>query len=181
MKLYKFDIRNLAAQEYSKWYSLMSSDKQSRVDGFKFEDDKKRTVAADMLAKKAISENFGVDAKNVRIFQTESGKPYVDIDGCFFSISHSENLVVCVISAKPVGVDAELVRPVNIDISKRVCNNSEIEYIQEDFCRFFEVWTAKEAYIKAKGSGFSDHNVNTLQLEKQTVRFEDYIISIVEL
>ncbi len=34
MKWYKYDIRDLGDTEYGKWYSLMSEDKQQRVDRF---------------------------------------------------------------------------------------------------------------------------------------------------
>lgn len=179
MKLYKFDIRNLSDKEYIKWYSLMSPEKQSRVDGFKFEDDKKRTVAGEMLAKTAISENYGVELNSLIVLHTKNGKPFVEIENCHISISHSHNLVVCAVSHSPVGVDTELVREIDLKIANRVCTKSELDYINGDVTRFFEVWTSKEAYIKAKGSGFSDHNVNTLELDKQTIRYKDYIISIV--
>ena len=51
MKWYKYDIRDLTDTEYNKWYSLMSEDKRHRVDRFRFLDDKKRTVAGEMLAR----------------------------------------------------------------------------------------------------------------------------------
>ena len=65
MKWYKYDIRELTDKEYYKWYSLMSVEKQHRVDRFRFEDDKKRTVAGEMLARKAISEWCSVNAEDV--------------------------------------------------------------------------------------------------------------------
>lgn len=65
MKWYKYDIRNLSAAEYDKWYSLMNEDKKRRVDRFRFGDDKKRTVAGEMLACKAIAEWCGVPEENI--------------------------------------------------------------------------------------------------------------------
>ena len=55
MKWYKFDIRKFSDEEYEKWYSLMSEEKKIRVSKFRNIDDKKRTVAGEMLARNAIS------------------------------------------------------------------------------------------------------------------------------
>lgn len=168
IKWYKTDIRDLTDAEYKKWYSLMNEEKQNRVDRFRSDDDKKRTVAAEMLARKAVAQWCSVSAESVTFYIGEYGKPYVDYPDVEFNVSHSGNMVVCAIASKPVGIDIEEIRPVNLKMAKRFCSKREIEYLfghipQENelvhttdndlLSRFFKIWTQKEAYLKYIGTG----------------------------
>lgn len=102
MKWYKYDIRDLTNAEYNKWYSLMSEDKQRRVDRFRFVDDKKRTVAGEMLARKAIAEWCNVSPESITFGVKEYGKPYAKDLDVEFNISHSDYMVVCAVDNKPI-------------------------------------------------------------------------------
>lgn len=170
MKWYKFDIRDLAA-DYAKWYALMSRDKQARVDRFRVEDDKKRTVAGEMLARKAIAEWCDVSAESIVFDKTETGKPYAKGLPVEFNISHSGDMVVCAVDERSVGIDIEKIRPINLTVAKRICTDEELVYLfnhtptERDFVyttdqalltRFFELWTAKEAFGKLKGIGIGE-------------------------
>lgn len=181
MKWYKFDIRELTSDDYPKWYALMSGEKQARVDRFRFEDDKKRTVAGEMLARKAISEWCNVPENSIVFEQTETGKPYAKGLPVEFNISHSGDMVVCAVDDKTIGIDIEKIRPIDLKVAKRICTEEEQIYLfgrtptDQDFIytsdheiltRFFKLWTAKEAYCKLKGNGIGmlqstvgDHSV----------------------
>lgn len=169
MKWYKYDIRDLTDTEYDKWYSLMSEDKQRRVDRFRFEDDKKRTVAGEMLARRAISEWCNVAPESIVFGIKEHGKPYAKDLSVEFNISHSGNMVVCAVNDGPIGIDIEQIRPVDLSVAEHICTDKELIYIfghtpiKQDFKyttdieileRFFEIWTFKEAYGKSIGKGF---------------------------
>lgn len=192
MKWYKFDIRDLTAADYEKWYALMSKDKQLRVDRFRFVDDKKRTVAGEMLARKAIAEWCSVSPESITFGTQKYGKPYAKNLCVEFNISHSGDMVVCAVDDKPIGIDIEKIRPINLTVAKRICTDEELGYLfgrtpkEHDFVyttnhevltRFFELWTAKEACGKCIGVGISE-------IEKQIwapVQFilqSEYIISI---
>ena len=163
MKWYKYDIRDLTDEEYAYWYSLMNVDKQRRVDCFRVIDDKKRTVAGEMLARKAIAEWCGVEPESITFAIGEHGKPYAVDLNVEFNISHSGDMVVCAVDAHPVGIDIELIRPIDLSVAKRVCTDEELLYIfghkptnadfvytkdEEILMRFFEMWTRKEANFK---------------------------------
>ena len=195
MKWYKFDISNLTAADYEKWYALMSKDKQVRVDRFRFENDRKRTVAGEMLARKAIAEWCGISAESIVFEKTKTGKPYAIDLSVEFNISHSGDMVVCAVDDKPVGIDIEKIRPIDLTVAKRICTDEELLYLfghtptEQDFTyttdakmltRLFELWTSKEAYGKCTGAGIS-------KIRKQvcaSVQFnlwEEYIVSIYQL
>ena len=192
MKWYKYDIRDLTDFEYYKWYSLMSEDKQRRVDRLRLEDDKKRTVFGEMLARKAISEWCRVTPESITFGIKEHGKPYAKDLAVEFNISHSGDIVVCAVDDKPIGIDIEQIRPIDLIVAKRICTDEELLYLfghtptEQDFTytpdteilnRFFELWTAKEAYGKCLGIGILQprdiHDTNNLLLS-----FDLYVVSV---
>ena len=170
MEWYKIDINDCADEQFWYWYNLMSENKKSRVDKYRFEDAKKRTVFGEMLAKKAISQMCKINENEIVFVQHADSKPYAkDID-VHFSISHSKDMVVCAVSEKPIGIDIEKIRPINLSIAKRVCTDDELLELfgrvpkEDDFgytdnaqvlTSFFKLWCAKEAYVKCIGKGLS--------------------------
>lgn len=193
MKWYKYYIRDLTDAEYNKWYSLMSESKQLRVDRFRFVDDKKRTVAGEMLARKAISKWCNVAPESIIFGIKEHGKPYAKDLSIEFNISHSGDMVVCAVDDKPIGIDIEQIRPIDLIVAKRICTDEELLYLlgrtptdQRDFTyttnteiltRFFELWTAKEAYGKCLGKGVC--LTNSFLTKAERVLFnKDYVITI---
>ncbi len=196
MKWYKYGIRDLTDAEYNKWSSLMREDKQQRVDRFRFVDDKKRTVAGEMLARKAISEWCNIAPESINFGIKEHGKPYAKDLAVEFNISHSGGMVVCAVDDKPIGIDIEQIRPIDLTIAKRICTDDELLYLfghtptKQDFTyttnteiltRFFELWTAKEAYGKCIGDGvkFISSSPSNCNILKHI--FADYVIHVCSL
>lgn len=195
MKWYKFDIRDLSQEEYEKWYSLMAVEKKHRIDRFQFLDDKKRTVAGEMLARKAIAEWCHVSEEEILFDKLEYGKPFaigLDVE---FNISHSVDMVVCVVDSQPVGIDIEQIRPIDMKVIQRICTECEIAYVLGDnlnensFCkitnnsvlsRFFKVWTLKEAYGKLMGIGITESLVGDVSSMCNVTRYmlDGYIVTI---
>ncbi len=194
MKWYKYDIRDLTDADYNKWYSLMSEDKQHRVDRFRFVDDKKRTVAGEMLARKAISEWCSVTPESITFDIKEHGKPFAKDLAVEFNISHSGDMVVCAVDDKPIGIDIELIRPIDLTVAKRVCadeelfclfgvNPAEIDfaYCTNDIIltSFYELWTAKEAYGKMTGIGIKElKNTMLFDIDRNVFCFDRYLFTI---
>ncbi len=191
MKWYKINISDYTDQEYQRWYSLMSESKKKRVDRFRFDDDKKRTVFGEMLARKALSQWCGVDKQSIVFGQLDNGKPYAKKIDAHFNISHSNDVVVCAVSDVPVGIDVEKIRPVDLSVSKRVCTDDELCYlfghapVKSDFVyttdteiltRFFKLWCSKEAYAKCSGKGLCGGLSYTPEIEKTVI--DGYVICV---
>ena len=163
----------------------MSEEKQEKVNRFYFDDDRKRTVAGEMLARKAVAGWCDVSEDSIVFVKGENGKPFAQNLDVQFNISHSENMVVCVVDDNPIGIDVEKIRQIDLKIAKRVYTHDEIRYLYggEDSSipeRFFELWTAKEAYLKFLGCGIVD-KLNTMQVKAENVLLQkdgEYIISI---
>lgn len=191
MEWYHYNIQELTSQEYDRWYELMDAEKKARVDRFRFVDDKKRTVAGEMLARKAISKWCNVPAESVVFGKNNYGKPFAEGLAVEFNVSHSGDMVVCAVSDRPVGIDVEQIRPMRDSVAKRICSQEELEYLsdssvgeEEQLNRFFEIWTAKEAYCKCVGTGIQDfaqlRQQSVLKMERNTTRLGDYMVSMIE-
>ena len=192
MKWYRYDIRDLTDAEYNKWYSLMSTDKQCRVDRFRFAEDKKRTVVGEMLARKAIAEWCQVPPETIVFDVNDYGKPFAISLDVEFNISHSGDLVVCAIDDEPIGIDVERIRSIDASVVKRICSPKELRYLfgyepkELKDCdiidikmqaRFFEIWTAKEAYSKSIGGRLCLVDTQSIEYESFLVE-NDYVVTI---
>ncbi|MFN3660432.1 MAG: 4'-phosphopantetheinyl transferase family protein [Brevinematales bacterium] len=85
----------------------------------------------------------------------EWGKPFcLSHPGCHFNIAHSGELVLFACDERPVGLDVErIVSRDFLALAGRFYHPHERLWVGTDESRFYEVWTAKEAYLKAKGIG----------------------------
>ncbi len=167
-----FDINNLTDELYDKYFREMSKSRKEKVLSLKDKTARKRTIAGEMLVKQMTSENICIEI-------AENGKPYAD--GAYFSISHTENFVVCAVSDGPVGIDIERIKPYNDKLARRITTPEEYEYINKDAEKLYEIWTLKEAIIKKEGKGISAiKNTDALaKINKTKHKFEDFIIHIV--
>ncbi len=183
------NINAVSESDYEFYYSLMSNERKSRIDSFRFDGDKKRSVCGEMLARRMISGFCSIPEREI-IFETDRrGKPYAVNADAEFSISHSGDFVLCSVSKNSVGADIETIREVKDKLIKYVCSEKESGYVfsaqndLEKYKRFFEVWTAKEAYYKYLGTGIAElKNTDTLDPEfkahVKTYITEEYVISI---
>ena len=150
--------------------SDLSPTRFARIDRVKNDEAKKASLAGEWLARKL---SGGV------ICAHPSGQPYIEGSDMHISISHSGEYAVCAVSEKPVGIDIEKIRTVSDKLIDRVCTEREREYVISDE-RFFEVWTAKEAYFKKIGTGITDlKSVDTLELKREYHKIDDYLICII--
>ena len=89
----------------------------------------------------------------------EYGKPISN--NKYFNISHSDGYIALAIDQVPVGIDIENIRNAEEDLRNYISNDEEKKYIHDDES-FFEVWTNKEALVKANGNGINQ-KINTIQ------------------
>ncbi|TNE55034.1 MAG: 4'-phosphopantetheinyl transferase superfamily protein [Bacteroidetes bacterium] len=106
--------------------------------------------------------------------RTELNKPYAPNEEICFSISHSGKMVVLAISQKqPLGIDIEQRTKIQLDEFHLIMRPDEIEtYTSEE--SFFELWTAKEAVIKALGTGFHQEVKEIMIQDNQAKLQEQY-------
>jgi len=145
--------------------AVLSDDERERRDRFHVQRDRDEYAMAHALLRTTLSA-FGDRPPDAWRFVTgPHGKP-APADGhsrLSFNLSHARGLVACAVTAgADVGIDVEAVTRA-IDwraIASRYFSPAEAEAIDRvdsagQAIRFFELWTLKEAFIKALGVGLS--------------------------
>ncbi len=96
--------------------------------------------------------------------EDEYGKPSLSVEVCF-SISHTKNAIAVAIDDRPVGIDVETIasaeRLADAHFLERTMSAEErrrIAAAAEPSVAFTELWTQKEALVKARGTGLTDLN-----------------------
>ena len=157
MELLWYDIRQLDEETMARTVAMMDETRRRRVSDIAGEDDRRRTVAGELLARRALAERLGCGEDNVPLRWDDTGKPAADAEGVYVSVSHSGPYAVCAAADVPVGVDVEVVRSADEKFILRVCSEAEMAYIRVgddgDCAPFWEIWTAKEALFKLTGRG----------------------------
>jgi 4'-phosphopantetheinyl transferase len=165
---------------HSAYRELLNAAEKEQEARFYFGRDRRRYLITRALVRTVLSRYVSIHPKGW-IFSTNAyGRP--DIvnaqarDACLvFNISHTHNLTVLGLTkGRALGVDVEnfRAREVSIDIADRYFARQEVAVLtaapphQQQY-RFFEYWTFKEAYIKARGMGLS------LPLEKFSFQYPD--------
>ena len=95
---------------------------------------------------------------------TERGKPYFTDSPYHFSITHTKKHAFCVLSDKPIGMDAEeLDRRVNLRLAPKILSPGEYaqyEASEDKKKTLLTFWVLKEAQVKLTGEGlhgYPDH------------------------
>jgi phosphopantetheinyl transferase len=117
-----------------------------------------RQLLADMYL-----EATGKGLPEIRV--TDRGKPYFLDASWHFSISHTKNHVFCVLSEKPVGIDAEEKgRKADLRLADKILSETEkirYEAAEDQRLALLRLWVLKEAYAKLCGRGLGDYLYET--------------------
>lgn len=179
MRIYRQDIGEFTKDEYIYLLETLPQSVTDYLSRKGLVDDRKRTLVGILLAHTAAKALCG--AENPTLCYTEAGKPYFSDVPMHFSISHTENLVVCVAAENNIGADIEKIRPMNTRLAARYFTEAEQAYVEADTVRFLEVWTKKEAYAKWQGEGLAAaFAVDTTSLSFYTENDGEYILSVYE-
>ncbi|MCU0858794.1 MAG: 4'-phosphopantetheinyl transferase superfamily protein [Pontiellaceae bacterium] len=140
--------------------TLLSNDELERAGKFIRPSDAQNFILCRGLLRRILADCLGADPSiPLRFTRNEQGKPFLENGGLEFNVSHSrDRLLIAVTSGRAVGVDIEFRRgKVNMQaIAERWFSPDEQMFFQglknpED--GFFEIWSKKEACVKALGIG----------------------------
>jgi 4'-phosphopantetheinyl transferase len=151
-------------QLIDKCRTLLPSHEIHRSERFFFERDRHQFLFSHAFLRFVLSEYADVAPVEWRFVHNEYGKPRLTggFQSLCFNMTHTAGLVACAVSLDHhVGVDAEYIeRTIDLDIAGTAFSSNEIEYLEQTPLAmkrevFFEIWTVKEAYIKARGQGLT--------------------------
>ena len=89
----------------------------------------------------------------------DGGKPFFqEWSEIHFSVSHSEDIWACGIATQTLGLDIQRHARCNQSgIAKRFFHVAEYQHLEKNgYGDFFDIWAAKESYVKFTGSGIDD-------------------------
>ncbi|KAI9918160.1 hypothetical protein PsorP6_012481 [Peronosclerospora sorghi] len=166
----------------TEWQQLMvqlPAHEQEQVTRFLFEKDQKLALASHVVQRKLIRDLFRVKYDAIDIRRTPENKPYwsrprenTAPPSWNYNVSHHGN-IVAIASASHALIGVDVVRVTDRPHSKTSVeaffrafidhfNPSEWEYIRGEtsardeasqYVRFYQLWSLKEAFIKAVGAG----------------------------
>jgi 4'-phosphopantetheinyl transferase len=147
--------------------SVLTDDERVRARRFMHEGDRGRFVIGRALARTMLSHFGGLGPRSWPIVIDEHGRPELGpydggVPDLRFNLSHTHGLVACALTVgRDVGVDVEdIQRRVVHELPERFFSPREVADLralpraQQDAV-FFDYWTLKEAYIKARGLGLA--------------------------
>lgn len=152
---------DLPKKEFNTLIKHLSINRRKKILKYIFYEDALRSLFSELLIRYVISNIKNDNWINIIFTKNEYGKPsFVNIKDIHFNLSHSGPWVVCAVSLKPVGIDIEQIKPIDLKIAKRFFSKKEYEDIlnkndEEKLAYFYDLWTLKESYIKYKGKGLS--------------------------
>jgi 4'-phosphopantetheinyl transferase len=107
-------------------------------------------------ARTALQQSCRISGKVLgSLEKTAAGAP-LPSNGLYWSVTHKQANVAAVVAPHPVGIDIEALRPCNPSLHRRIADDREWALAPEVSDRlFFRFWTAKEAVLKAMGTGLT--------------------------
>jgi 4'-phosphopantetheinyl transferase len=161
--------------------NLLDSEEQARAARFRFEHDRERYILGHGLMRELLGRYLEMAPENVRMLRGPFGKPFIEDHPLHFNLSDTKDAILIAFTRElELGADVEtMTRTVDHEaVSEHYFTPEEIGDIAgapDGKRRFLELWTRKEAVLKASGVGIMDdlrvlrvdaeHNASTITHE----------------
>jgi len=140
---------------------MLSHERREMAMRYRFERGKWLSAGAGLLLDCMLQEH-GLREHDMQYAKGEHGKPYFqNYPQLHFNLSHSGTLVACALGNAPVGVDVQTIVTLRRSLVNFTMSEEEISVLDDmdndnDKSLFFtKLWTLKESYAKATGTGLS--------------------------
>lgn len=146
---------------------LLAPDETARAARFHFEKDRRHFTVARGSLRTLLARYLRTTPASLAFDYSHYGKPSLaprfSTSGILFNLSHSHELALCAVTrGREVGIDIEYMRAdmAGEEIAERFFSRVECAAlgglpVEQRVEGFFNCWTRKEAYIKARGEGLS--------------------------
>ncbi len=139
-----------------------------------------RRFLSELLIKAVAVNHFNLPKSEMKIGYGQNSKPHFEAHPeLHYNLSHSGDWVVAAFSDRPVGIDIERIKEINLTIAERFFAPEELDSLtglpdeQRKIC-FFNLWTLKESYLKALGTGLTRPlNSFTVSINEQRITLKD--------
>jgi len=166
--LYLVNLKDIQAAEVENAKKFLSQEEIDQCERYRAQD--KRESA--LMTQEALRHLIGSGT----ILRDSYGKPYLDGNPFYFNVSHTQDYAFIGISQTPIGVDIEKVLEERVISDTPLMSESEHQVIKnapDKADAFFSFWCAKEALLKARGTGFQTRSVPTLVSDAEVFHSDD--------
>lgn len=176
--MYIAGIDEIPTENFDCLTEIISEYRIKKAIKYKSEKDRKLSILSSLLLDKAL-QKYGLCEQNMQYSTNEYGKPYfINAKELHFSISHSGDYAMVVLSDKEIGCDIQQIKDINMGIADRFFTADEREYVKSTG-DFFRIWTYKESFIKAVGKGLAiplnSFTIKGLETDKPYCEYEGKI------
>jgi len=147
------------------WLARLEDHERSRYAAYGTSAARREYLGTRALSRTALAHYSGQPAECLRFGTDHLGRPGMtspSMPGLSFSLAKTRELAVGLFAFdQDVGIDVELVAPIEaVEMARRFFSGeelSELSRLDEDarLSRFYELWTLREAYLKARGIGLT--------------------------
>ncbi len=150
-----------------RYAAIISPEEQVRRQRFAFAKDRHRDLVTRALVRTTLSRFSTTNPQDWRFVDNGYGRPSLDprhacAGSLRFNVAHSGDWLVMAVGHNiEIGVDIEACdAKAPLDLANHYFAKCEALALsrlagKEQHCRFFELWTLKESYMKARGLGLS--------------------------
>ena len=166
---------DLSSAEIENYERTLAAAERERAKRFHFTVDRQRFITARGFLRALLGKYLGVDPATITFGYGSRGKPFLAgpllNSRLWFNLAHSADLALVAISRTgPVGVDVEFIKPIpEVDqlvshfFSSRESDAFAATPLDERSIAFFNLWTRKEAWLKAIGEGIA-HSLSLVEV-----------------
>lgn len=163
----------------ARFTALMSADELARDRRFLVEPARRLHRLARAMQREVLSSYMsGTSPRELAFVSGATGRPALappyDSSGLEFNLAHTRGLVVLAVArGATIGIDVEIYeKKVPLEVARRFFSAQEVETLQSlpdeaQPRRFLRLWTLKESYLKAIGTGIAGG------LDGMTFRIDD--------
>lgn len=150
---------------------LLSADEKDRAARYHLDRDRNRFIVSRMTLRLLLEQYLDQPADAIQFGIGDNKKPFIQGNvPLYYNVAHAADKILIAISDKPVGVDVEFMdRELDVtDIAKTCFSNEEQQFMYEaddSVTTFYQLWTRKEALLKATGKGIADDIVHVPALD----------------
>ncbi len=163
--LYLADVESVTSDLFERYRAILSPEELERNERYRFQHSKNTDLLARAITRTTLSKYAPFQPEEWQFIKGEHGKPEIANPNVSlrFNLSHTRRYVALAVTKTfDIGVDIECIERNNdvLSIAEHYFAEQELNDLfqlparsQED--RFFDYWTLKEAYMKARGEGLA--------------------------
>ncbi|MCM3783797.1 4'-phosphopantetheinyl transferase superfamily protein [Neobacillus mesonae] len=147
--------------DLTRYIELLAPEQQNKIKRFRRYPDQLRSLCGELLVRSYAAAEWKLAAGDLDRQMNPYGKPeFKRFPQYQYNITHSGCWVAAIFDGQFVGIDVEEIADIELSIADRFFTDNEAKWLQsldktEQKKAFYELWTLKESYVKAVGSGLS--------------------------